>query len=118
MGKGYKVLTYVQYRAVSGVFQNIDPPPPLHPANVSSPRTIGGGGGTHLPGGEGGWVVNILEDARHWIGLLQYNPSTGRGIVYFPMVFTTCLPGNWREGRGDRSVYICLSLEYNPFKSK
>ncbi len=21
--------------------------------------------------------VNISEDARHWIGLLQYNPSTG-----------------------------------------
>jgi hypothetical protein len=23
-----------------------------------------------------GWGVNILEDARDWIGLLQYNPST------------------------------------------
>jgi len=23
-----------------------------------------------------GWGVNISEDARHWIGLLQYNPST------------------------------------------
>jgi hypothetical protein len=22
-----------------------------------------------------GWGVNILEDARHWTGLLQYNPS-------------------------------------------
>ncbi len=29
---------------MSGVFQNIDhPPPPLHPASVSSPRTKGGG---------------------------------------------------------------------------
>ncbi len=27
--------------------------------------------------GWGGGGVNILEDARHWIGLLQYNPSTG-----------------------------------------
>ncbi len=25
----HKVLTHVEYRAVSGVFQNIDPPPPL-----------------------------------------------------------------------------------------
>jgi hypothetical protein len=69
------VLTYIEYRAVSGVFQNIDPPPPLHPASVSSPaqkRRFG----THSPGGEG---VNISEDARHWIGLLQYNPSTLRG---------------------------------------
>ncbi len=47
----HKVLTYVEYRNVSGVFQNIDPHPPLHPASVSFPRTKGGG--THSPGGEG-----------------------------------------------------------------
>jgi hypothetical protein len=40
----HKVLTYVEYRAVSGVFQNIDPPPPSQPASVSSPRTKGVGG--------------------------------------------------------------------------
>jgi hypothetical protein len=39
-----------EYRAVSGVFQTINPPPPLHPASVSSPRTKGGG--TNSPGGE------------------------------------------------------------------
>ena len=39
----HKVLTYVECRAVSGVFQNIDPPLPFHPASVSSPRTKGGG---------------------------------------------------------------------------
>jgi len=32
-----------EYRAVSGVFQNIDHPPPFHPASMSSPRTKGGG---------------------------------------------------------------------------
>jgi hypothetical protein len=67
--RSHKVLTYVEYRAVSGVFQNIDPPPPLHPASVSplrrAVRGVGGG--------------NTLEDARHWIGLLQYNPSTPPG---------------------------------------
>ncbi len=42
--------------------------PPLAPKE--------GGGYTHSPGGEG-VGVNILEDARHWIGLLQYNSSTG-----------------------------------------
>jgi hypothetical protein len=61
----HKVLTYVEYRAVSGVFQNIDPPPPLHPASVSSPRTKGGGGGGGgwytLVGRWGGWGVNSLE---------------------------------------------------------
>jgi hypothetical protein len=41
LGCNHKVLTSVEYRAVSGVFQNIDPPPPLHPASVSSPRTKG-----------------------------------------------------------------------------
>ena len=61
-------------------------PPPLHPASVSSPRTKGGG---HTLAGqwEGGgqwWGVNISEDTRHWIGLLQYNPST---------VPTLCCPG-------------------------
>jgi hypothetical protein len=52
VGLHHKVLIYVEYRAVSGVFQNIDPPPPLHPASVSSPRTKSGGG-THSPGDEG-----------------------------------------------------------------
>jgi hypothetical protein len=56
---------------VSGVFQNIDPP--LHPASVSSPRTTGGG--VHTRRSVRGWGVNILEDARHRIGLLQYNLS-------------------------------------------
>jgi hypothetical protein len=60
-GKGYtKVLTYVEYRAVSCVFQNIDPPPP-------SPASGG---------------VNILEDHSHRIGLLQYNLSTGYRRVW------------------------------------
>ena len=49
----HTVLTYIEYRAVSCVFRTIDPP--------------------RRPGGEG---VNISEDARHWIGLLRYNPST------------------------------------------
>jgi hypothetical protein len=81
MGPWHKVLTYVEYRAVSGVFQNIDPPPPFHP--------------THLPGGEE-WGVNILEDARHGIGLLQYNLSGLYGpwyTVYHASVYNTvCLP--------------------------
>ena len=68
-----------KYRAqsmVSGVFQNVDPPPPIHPASVSSPRTKGGEGGVHTRRAVSGWGVNIFEDAIHWIGLLQYTPST------------------------------------------
>ncbi len=74
----HKVLTYVEYRAVSCVFQNIDPPP-LHPASVSSPRTKGGG--YTLAGRRRGWGVNILEDASHRIGLLQYNLSTFLSLI-------------------------------------
>jgi hypothetical protein len=60
------------------VFQNIDPPPPtlLNPASVSSPRTKDGGRGVHNRQAVRGRGVNNLEAARHWIGLLQYNPST------------------------------------------
>jgi len=77
--KIYKVLTYEEYRAVSGVFQNIDPPTPLHPANMSLPRTKGGGV-HHTRREVREWEVNILEDARHWIGLLQYNLSAIQSI--------------------------------------
>ncbi len=54
---------------MSCVFQNIDLPPPSPPGEFSSPATKAGG--THSPGGEGGGGVNISEDVRHRIGLLQ-----------------------------------------------
>jgi hypothetical protein len=44
----HKELTYVEYSAVSGVFQIIDPPPPTPPSECVLPRTKdGGGGGVH-----------------------------------------------------------------------
>ncbi len=62
--------TYI-YRVQSSVWrlQNycIDPPPPLHPENVSSPRTKGGG--VHTRRAVRGRGINISEDARRWIGL-------------------------------------------------
>ncbi len=105
-GLHHKVLTNVEYRAVSGVFQNIDPPPP-----TPSPRSEcvlppqQRRGGTHSPGGEG-VGVNILEDARHWIGLLQYNPSTGCTLKVFCKV-------RWTDQRvSDRSIgyVVCVLL--------
>jgi hypothetical protein len=69
-----KVLTYIEYRAVSGVFGTIDPPTPSSPSACLFPRSKGGEVQTRRA--VRGWGVNISEDARHWIGLLQYNPST------------------------------------------
>jgi hypothetical protein len=53
----------------------LTPPPHSTQRVCPPPQPKAGGGGTHSPGGEGGGV-NILEDARHWIGLFHYNPST------------------------------------------
>jgi hypothetical protein len=80
----HEVLTYIEYRAVSGVFRTIHHPPPLHPASVSSSRVVRG------------WGVNISEDARHWIGLLQHNPSTGCTNHAICTVRIMCL---WRMKR-------------------
>jgi hypothetical protein len=46
---------------MSGVFQNIDPPPPSPPGECVPFRT----GGGHTRWVERGWGVNMLEDARH-----------------------------------------------------
>ncbi len=49
----HKVLTYVEYRAVPGVFQNIEPPTPLSPQRMCPyPRAKGGGGGGWGGGGQ------------------------------------------------------------------
>jgi hypothetical protein len=61
-----------------------DPPPPLHPANVSSPALKawweGGGVGTHSPGGEG---MGQYFGRRQTFGLASYNinPSTCYTVV-------------------------------------
>ncbi len=78
---------YVEYRAVSRVCQNIDPPHPfLHPASVSSPRTKGGG--YTLAGRWEGWGVNILEDERHRIGLFQcvFKTRLAVWLQFFPVL--------------------------------
>ncbi len=50
---------------------NIDPPSPLRPASLSSPRNKGGGTPYTVAGRRGGWGVNILEGERNRIALLQ-----------------------------------------------
>ncbi len=48
---------------MSGVFQNIDPPPTHRPASVYPPAFGEEGGRTRWV--ERGWEVNSSEDARH-----------------------------------------------------
>ncbi len=55
--KSLRGRSYVKYRAVSGVFQTIDPPPPLPPGECGG--AFGPGGG-HSRWVERGWGVNIL----------------------------------------------------------
>ncbi len=74
-GGEHKVLTYIEYRAVSGVFRTIDPPTPSPPSECVLPPAPKAGD-THSPGGEGVGGGNNSEDARHWISLLQYNSFT------------------------------------------
>jgi hypothetical protein len=54
---------------MSLVFQNIDPRPPLRRVSGYPPPLLGGGGTRGAERGVGG--VNIFEDERHRIALLQ-----------------------------------------------
>ncbi len=55
---------------MSGVFRTIDPPPPLHPERVSSPRTKGGGVHTRRAVR---WVGGQYFGRRQTIGLASYS---------------------------------------------
>jgi hypothetical protein len=50
---------------MSGVYQNIDPPPPHRPASVYPPPPAFGAGGGHTRWGKRWWGVNSSEDVRH-----------------------------------------------------
>ncbi len=78
----HKVLTYVEYRAVSGVFQSIDPPYPLSTQRVCPPP--------HSPGGEGSifWKTPDIGLASYSLSPLRFVPIRhkfqpgGWGIVH------------------------------------
>ncbi len=72
------------YRVQSSVWRlpNYRPPTPSPPSEcVLPPHQRQGDTQSQSPGGER-VGVNISEDARLWICLLQYNPSTGRLETY------------------------------------
>jgi hypothetical protein len=68
----HKVLTYVEYRAVSGVFQNIEPPPP-------SPGVEGGGGSIFWKTLDIGLASYSMISLRfHGIPGARWHPRTAR----------------------------------------
>ncbi len=104
---GDKVLTYIEYRAVSCVFRTINSPPPLHPSSVSSPRTKGGGFTLAGRWGGGGSIFRKTPDiglASYSIIPLRHRRNSIRGLK----VKYCCLPApagcaawsvHLREGR-------------------
>ncbi len=70
----HKVFTYVEYRAVSGVFQNIDPSPPSECVLPPHQRR------THSPGGEGGGESIFWKTPD--IGLASYSIISLRTVQY------------------------------------
>ncbi len=77
----HKVLTYVEHRAESDVFQKIDPPPPSPPSECAVPP--------HSPGGEGGGGSIFWKTPA--IGLASYNNlSTPITFITFQWKSFTC----------------------------
>jgi hypothetical protein len=77
----HKVHTYVEYRAVSRVFQNIDPPPPLSTRRVCPPPATKAG--VHTRRAERGVEGSIFWKTQD-IGLASYsNNLSTPGILTF-----------------------------------
>ncbi len=90
-GRKHKVFTYIEYRAVSGVYRTIDPPTPLHPAIVSSPRTKGGG-------------LQTRRTVRGWGSIFRKTPDIGLasyGIIPLRSGAWSKYP-RWRKNRSRR----------------
>jgi hypothetical protein len=86
---------------MSGVFRNIDPPPPDRPASVD-PSAFGAGGGLTRWVERRGWGVNSLEDARHcsvlyickslWWWALGKCPYSHTSYSLTKILFTLSIP--------------------------
>jgi hypothetical protein len=95
----HKVLTNVEYRPVSGVFQNSDPPPPCF-----LPPHQRRGGGTHSPGGEGGGGSIFWRTPN--IGLASCSIISLRSTWY--TVHRPCHPCPMPIGLP--VLYVCMSF--------
>jgi hypothetical protein len=86
IGKCYKVLTYIEYRAVSGVFRTFDPEPPLHQRGGGhTRRAVGGGEGSIF------WKKPDIGLASYSIIPLRKSPSVGQCSAIKPHISSTHL---------------------------
>jgi hypothetical protein len=90
----HKVLTCVEYRSVSGVFQTVTPTHPSPPSEcVLLPHQRRGG--THSPGGEGGGGSIFWKTPD--IGLASYSIISLRHHAYFIFHVLVCQMRGWTE---------------------
>jgi hypothetical protein len=82
-----------QLWAVTGVFQNIDPPAPLHPATVSSPRTKGEGYTLTGRWGGGGSIFWKAPD----IGLASWPSLRGGASVQWRDAYIIVFHPKWSK---------------------
>ncbi len=80
-GTAQSTYIYIEYRAVSGVFQNIDPPTLLQPGSVSSPPHQRRGGGVHTRRALRRWGVTIFWKTPD-IGLASNSIIPLRGTAW------------------------------------
>jgi hypothetical protein len=68
----HKVLTYIEYRAVSGIFRTIDPHPLSLYRVCPPPAPKAGGGGVHTRRGVCGWGGGSIVRKTPDIGLASF----------------------------------------------
>jgi hypothetical protein len=93
--------TYVEYRAVSGVFQNIDHPPPLPRASVSFPHTKGRG-------------VHTRRAVRGGRSIFWKTPDIGLAFYSIIPLRIKRLAGSFER---NKKKYLCAGPRRNPRRS-
>ncbi len=101
---------------MSGVFQNIDPPPhPLTARWVCTPLPLVRAGGGHTRWVERGWGVNILEDTRHCSVLYIHKYFVGPTVYTLLMRYELQLnfPPSGGKNRFINRWFLSLSTPLN-----
>jgi hypothetical protein len=93
---------------MSGVFRNIDPPPPHRPASVC-PLAFGAWGGHTLARGRGGGGANSSEDARQCSVLYSCKYYKGQilSLYFISTLYVLC--GQDKRHKKYEIFFLCSS---------